>query len=214
MRDINKLSTRAQIERSWSLNNSIFQENTKEPQSTLEAAKRLIQVLDAKNEKADLRAITENCTNLSDPDKQKLLELLQEFEELFDGTLGDWDCEPVSLQPAIKRRSKAISWPAISNSQKAHGYCQKRIPKIMWFGGITVGSRLWMGFANIYNTKEKQHCDAVRVVGDFRELNKRIVRKPFPIPKISHTQNQHSSTRTRRLYVCHWPWPKHGQLHH
>ena len=48
--------------------------------------------------KADLMAITENCTHLSDLDKQKLLELLQEFEELFDGTLGDWDCEPVSLQ--------------------------------------------------------------------------------------------------------------------
>ena len=27
--------------------------------------------------------------------------------------------------------------------------------------------------------------DTVRVVSDFRELNKRIVRKPFPIPKIS-----------------------------
>ncbi len=53
MRDINKLSTRAQIEKSWSLNNSIFQENTKEPQSTLEATKRLIQILDAKYEKAD-----------------------------------------------------------------------------------------------------------------------------------------------------------------
>ena len=98
MRDINKLSTRAQIEKSWSLNNSIFQENTKEPQSTLEATKRLIQILDAKYEKANLRTITENCTHLSDPDKQKLLELLQGFEELFDGTLGDWDCEPVSLQ--------------------------------------------------------------------------------------------------------------------
>ena len=30
MRD-NKLSTRAQIEKSWSLNNSIYQESTKEP---------------------------------------------------------------------------------------------------------------------------------------------------------------------------------------
>ena len=80
------------------LNNNKFWENTKEPQSTLEATKRLIQILDAKYEKADLRAITENCTHLSETDKQKLLELLQEFEELFDGTLGDWNCEPVSLQ--------------------------------------------------------------------------------------------------------------------
>ncbi len=77
MRDINKLSTIAQFEKSWSLNNSIFQENTKEPQSTLEATKRLIQILDAKYEKADLRAITENCTHLSDPEKHSLLELLQ-----------------------------------------------------------------------------------------------------------------------------------------
>ena len=58
MRDINKLSTRAQIEKSWSLNNSIFQENTKEPQSTLVATKRLIQILDTQYEKADLEAIT------------------------------------------------------------------------------------------------------------------------------------------------------------
>ena len=95
--EINKLTTNAQIEKSWSLNNSIFQENTKEPQSTLKATKRLIQILDAKSEKADLRAITNNCTHLSDPETQSLLELLQEFEELFDETLGDWDYEPVSL---------------------------------------------------------------------------------------------------------------------
>ena len=39
-----------------------------------------------------------------------------------------------------------------------------------------------MGFANVHNTKKD---NTVRVVSDFRELNKRIVRKPFPIPKIS-----------------------------
>ena len=31
-------------------------------------------------------------------DKNKLLELLTEFEELFDGTLGDWNNEPVSFE--------------------------------------------------------------------------------------------------------------------
>ncbi len=76
MRDINKLTTKAQIEKSWLLNNSFYKENTKEPQSTLEATKCLIQILDAKYKKADIRAITENCINLCEPDKQKLLELL------------------------------------------------------------------------------------------------------------------------------------------
>ncbi len=42
-------------------------------------------------------AVTENCTHLSEPEKHSLLKLLQEFEELFDGSLGDWDCKPVSL---------------------------------------------------------------------------------------------------------------------
>ncbi len=35
---------------------------------------------------------------LSLQDKNKLLELLKEFEELFDGTLGDWRTEPVSFE--------------------------------------------------------------------------------------------------------------------
>jgi hypothetical protein len=66
----------------------------------LEATKCLTQILDAKYEKANLRAIVEDdCKkHLSAPKKASLLELLQEFEELFDGTLGDWDCDPVSLE--------------------------------------------------------------------------------------------------------------------
>ena len=35
---------------------------------------------------------------LSLHEKSKLLELLKEFEELFDGTLGDWITEPVSFE--------------------------------------------------------------------------------------------------------------------
>ena len=66
----------------------------------LKATKCLIEILDAKYEKADLRAITkEDCLNhLSGTEKNKLLKLLQEFEELFDRTVGDWDCNPVSLE--------------------------------------------------------------------------------------------------------------------
>jgi hypothetical protein len=42
-----------------------------------------------------------------------------------------------------------------------------------------------MGFANIHNTKER--WDSPRTISDFPELNKCIVRKPYPIPKISTT---------------------------
>ncbi len=99
MRDINNLNTRAQIEKSWMINNNMDQETSMEPQSTLEATKCLIQVLDINYEKAHLRDIVKNnITHLSASEQSLLLELLQDFEELFDGTLGDWDCESVSLQ--------------------------------------------------------------------------------------------------------------------
>ncbi len=56
-------------------------------------------ILDAKYEKADLQSVVSaNCTHLSLPDQNKLLELLTEYEELFDGTLGDWNTEPVSFE--------------------------------------------------------------------------------------------------------------------
>jgi hypothetical protein len=81
------------------VNNSIYQNTSKELQSMLEARKCFIEILDAKYEKANLRAITEeDCLNhLSATERDKLLKLLQEFEDLFNGTLGDWDCNPVLL---------------------------------------------------------------------------------------------------------------------
>ena len=69
------------------MNNSIYQSRSKEPQSMLKATKYLIQILDAKYKRADLSAIVEdNCNkHLRAPEKALLLELLEEFEELFDG---------------------------------------------------------------------------------------------------------------------------------
>ena len=46
------------------MNNRIYQSKSKEPQSMLEATRRLIEILDAKYEKTNLRAITEEeCLN-------------------------------------------------------------------------------------------------------------------------------------------------------
>ena len=95
MRDITKLSTRAKIERAWMANNSVM---THEPKSTLEATQWVVKILDAKYEKADLNAVAAyNCNHLSVSDQEMLLKLLIEFEDLFDGTLGDWNTELVSL---------------------------------------------------------------------------------------------------------------------
>jgi hypothetical protein len=100
MKDLKNLRTRAAAHKDWTENNSNYQSMSKELQSTLEATKRLIEILDAKYEKPNLRAFTEEeCLNhLSTTENVKLLKLLQVYKELFDGTLGGWDCNPVSLQ--------------------------------------------------------------------------------------------------------------------
>ncbi len=70
-----------------------------EPQSTQDATKRVTRILDAEYQKADLQSIVrDNCKHLSTDQQKKLLQLLQKYESLFDGTLGDWKTKPVSFQ--------------------------------------------------------------------------------------------------------------------
>jgi hypothetical protein len=70
-----------------------------EPQSTQDATKPVTQILDAKYQKADLQSIVRNnCKHLSTNQQKKLLQLLQKYELLFVGTLGDWKTKPVSFQ--------------------------------------------------------------------------------------------------------------------
>jgi hypothetical protein len=70
-----------------------------EPISTRSATKRVVEILDAKYEKADLPAIIrENCSHLAAFDREKLLSVLLKFELLFDGTLetGNYRLYPLS----------------------------------------------------------------------------------------------------------------------
>ena len=94
MRNISSL-TKSKIKTAWSLNNSLAHE----PQSTAEAMQRIVKILDAKYEKADLQSIVkDNCSHLKVNEQTLLLELLTKFESLFDGTLGDWNTAPVSFE--------------------------------------------------------------------------------------------------------------------
>ncbi len=66
MRDISKHSTRAKIEMAWMANNNVM---IHEHKSTLKAMQRVVKILDAEYEKADLNAVeTDNCKHMSVPD--------------------------------------------------------------------------------------------------------------------------------------------------
>ncbi len=70
-----------------------------ESESTLGTTNCVVHILDVKNEQVDLQSvIRDNYKHLALHEQNKLLDLLTEYEDLFDGTLGDWKTEPVSLE--------------------------------------------------------------------------------------------------------------------
>jgi hypothetical protein len=65
----------------------------------LSSHKRVVEILDAKYDKADLPSIVKNnCMHLSTSHQNLLLALLLKLMELFDCTLGDWKLPPVSFE--------------------------------------------------------------------------------------------------------------------
>ncbi len=95
MRNIANLQLKPRITRACRENTCFAQE----PISTCRKTKRVVEILDAKYEKADLPAIIrENCSNLTASDREKLLSVLLKFEPLFNDTLGDWKLWPVPFE--------------------------------------------------------------------------------------------------------------------
>jgi hypothetical protein len=87
MRNIVNLQLKPSVTRALRHNTCQAQE----PVSTRSDTKRVIAILDAKYDKADLPVIVrDNCSHLQPSHREKLLSLLLKYETLFDGTLGNW----------------------------------------------------------------------------------------------------------------------------
>ena len=152
-----------------------------EPKSTVEATGRVERILDAKYEKADIpQTVHENCKHLTDRQRRLLIELLESFEELFDGTLGDWDTEPIHLE--LKKDAKPYHGKAFPVPRIHLETLKKEIKRLCELGVLKrQPTSVWASPTFIIPKKNKQ----VRFISDFREVNKRIVRHPYPLPKIS-----------------------------
>ena len=80
---------------------------TAEPVSTREATKRLVKPLKSTYEKEKIKQVAYNATQLVSKKRTQLLRLLDNFQDLFDGTLGDWDTDPANLE--LKTDSKPFN---------------------------------------------------------------------------------------------------------
>ncbi len=177
MRNIANLQLKPRITRALRENTCFAQE----PICSHSATKRVGKILDAKYDKADLPAIIrENCSHLTASDREKLLSVLLKFEPLFHGTLGDWKLPPVSFELKEGMQPYHGRLYPIPHKHKA-----ALIKKIKRLCDIVVlewqASSRWALPTFIIPKKDS----TVRTIADFRELSKCIVRKPYPIPKIS-----------------------------
>ncbi len=179
MRNINNLQLKSSISRAFKLNSSYAQE----PESTRNATKRVVEILDAKYDKTDLPSIVKNnCAHLSTPHRNSLLALLLQYEELFDGMLGDWKLPPVSIE--LKEGAKPYHGRPYPIPKIHKATLMKKIDRLIAIGVLKwQPSSKWASPSFIIPKKDH----TVRTISDFRELNKRIVCKPYPIPKISTT---------------------------
>ena len=177
MRNIDSLLTKSKVKRAL-VSHSVL---SQEPQSTEEATQRVVKILDAKYEKADIQAIVkDNCTHLNPKHKRLLLEVIKRFETILEGTLGDWKTKPVSLQ--VRPESTPYHGRAFPVPKIHQVVLKKELKRLCELGVLEwQPSSEWASPSFIIAKKN----NTVRLLSDFRQVNKRLVRKPFPLPKIS-----------------------------
>ncbi len=181
MRNINNLQLKPSIFRALKQNTCFAQE----PVSTRNATKHVVEILDAKYDKADLQRIVKSNhphPHLSTSHCNSLLALLLKFEELFDGTLGDWKLPPVSFE--LKKGAKPYHGRPYS-ILKIHKATLMKESNLLLSMGVLKWQQLLQWAVPSFIIPKKDHT--LSTISDFRELNKNRVRKPYPIPNISTT---------------------------
>ncbi len=176
MRTINHLQGASTIHM-LKLNNSLAMEQ----KCTLDATKRVTQILDTKCNKADLQSIIrDNCKHLSVKHQKKLLQLLRKYTTLFNSTIGDWKTKPVSIQ--WKEGVTPYHGQAVLVSKIHKDVLIKEVERLCKLGLLEQQhASEWALPLFIVPKKNKTIC----FLSDFWEVNKGLVRKPFPTPQIS-----------------------------
>ena len=150
-----------------------------DPETIQDATERLKNILDAKYEKADLHEIAKEAEHLNKNQQDQLQALLEQYADLFDGTLGKWNMEDYDIEvrpDATPYHARAYPIPKVHTDTlkvEVDRLCEAGVLK-------RVNRSEWAAPTFIIPKKD----GSVRFISDFRELNKRIKRKPYPIPKI------------------------------
>ena len=157
---------------------------TAEPASTWEATDIMVKIIYITYAKADLEQVV-NDIQMNAEERNLLPSLLEDFEDLFYGTLGDWDTEPVDLELnpdskpfnsryyLVPRINKEIFWKQL-----------KRLVEI----GVPTPVKQSQYSTTVFIIPKKE--GTVRFVTDYHRLNQKLVRNSYNLTRIGETIQQ------------------------
>ena len=138
-------------------------------------------ILDITSPAANVSSIIGKINHLDQVQKSVVQSLLQEYEELFDSNKGTWDTEPVHLE--LKLEATPYHGKPCPVTVKDKGKFKRKLEHLVNLGVLAKDSDSPWAAPSFYQPKKNK--DVVRFLKDFRQLNKCLVRKLFPLPKIS-----------------------------
>ena len=131
-----------------------------------EATARTTRILDAHYEAADIDQIISSCQNLDTKQKQQLKELLEEYKDLFDGTLGSWKDQQINIE--LKEGVQPYHARAFPIPKSREETLKKEISRLCQLGVLKkVNHSEWAAPAFIIPKKD----GSVQFISDFMELN-------------------------------------------
>ena len=144
-------------------------------------ADRIQEIIDSKYSPQDLKAVVDTCEQLTTKQKEQLHVLLQKYKTLFDRSLGTWKTDPIELElknPNAKPYHAKPCPVSRINERKL----KEEVERLVKFGVLRkINCSEWASSMFTVNKPDGTLCS----LADLRKLNKRIVRKLFPLPKIS-----------------------------
>ena len=141
------------------------------------AEKRATEILDAHYEKADLNKIVLEIPGLQKCKKRPLLGLLHEYSDLFDGTLGDFQGSPVTIE--LKKDAKPYCASPFQIPLIHENLMKKEVKRLVSLGVLEGPlDHLPEWGAPCFPIPKKN--GQIRFISDFRRLNTMIKRSPCP----------------------------------
>jgi hypothetical protein len=148
--------------------------------TVMEAELRQSRILDADYSKADITESVRTLSHLSNREQDLLIELLEQYPVLFGGGLGKLDIPPVDLE--LKPGAKPYHARAFPVPQSLERTTRKEIDRLESINVLEKNTDSEWAVPMFVQPKK---TGDVRILTDFRRLNDCIVRKPFPLPRIS-----------------------------